>query len=264
MAFYEMTNYVIVILLFIPWVLSLCEVILNGNMYYVAVNVLYVVGLVLKEKYEIVVKLKDDFKENGYDQLNKSSSLNDDGCLLPSQHFSQGDGQMWLLNLNDVSASTNRHSSKIKSLTTIKKSEYDLETVHVEFGLTTLEGELLVHEPVTCNLSLLKNTDRYELSEEEPMDTEDGINYDEEDPLPNCPEWVAKALLPLTCDFNVESCFDSGTFGSICKLVNRNNLQEVAAKVVKTSTVGKHEIQHWSILDDPNILPLLQVSCDCI
>lgn len=232
MAFYEMANYVIVILLFMPWVLSLWEVIFNGNMYHVAVNVLYVVGVVLKDKYHMVAKKKVDLEKHGSDQIKNSSSflMKNDGCLLPSKHFSQGDGQMWLMNLEDVSASTNENSSQIMSVTTIKESKFDLEPVHVQLGGTTLEGELLVHEPVTCNLSLLKNNEVYELSEEEPMDTEEATYYEEADPPRNCPEWVAKALLPLAIGYKVESSFDSGTFGTICKLVARNSRENYKSR----------------------------------
>lgn len=79
MTMYEMTDYVIVILLFIPWILSLIEVMLMGNVYYVAVNVLYVVGMVLKDEYDLVVRNKNDDDDGdqieGADVVQKSYSL---------------------------------------------------------------------------------------------------------------------------------------------------------------------------------------------
>lgn len=79
MTMYEMTDYVIVILLFIPWILSLIEVMLMGNVYYVAVNVLYVIGMVLKDEYDLVVRNDDDDDDGdqieGADVMQKSYSL---------------------------------------------------------------------------------------------------------------------------------------------------------------------------------------------
>lgn len=82
-SFYKRSDFVIAILLFFPWLVSLVEVILNGNIYYLAVNILYVIASVLKEEYDLVVKcdkeLDLDHANLGDDPLQKISlPLNDE------------------------------------------------------------------------------------------------------------------------------------------------------------------------------------------
>lgn len=86
MAFYKMFDYaffkkcVIAILLFTLWIVSLFKVVVMGNIYYVAINVLYAFAMFLNDEYDLMTKYNNELNmdriELGDDPLQKSSVKN--------------------------------------------------------------------------------------------------------------------------------------------------------------------------------------------
>ncbi|KAG8173909.1 hypothetical protein JTE90_012575 [Oedothorax gibbosus] len=90
----------------------------------------------------------------------------------------------------------------------------------------------------------------------------------EEDFIPEgvfCHYWIGEVLKPLQTSYIFESCFDSGSYGSVCKLKHRVTKVKIAAKIVESKRVVNNEIEIWKTLDHPNILPLIETfqSKDC-
>lgn len=99
MTLSKMTDYFIAILLFFPYVVSLCEVVSMRNTYYVVINILYVIALVLKDEYDLVLKsykvLEFDQDEFEDDELQKN--------LLPimDEKYENGENKTFVKTTSD-------------------------------------------------------------------------------------------------------------------------------------------------------------------
>lgn len=82
---------------------------------------------------------------------------------------------------------------------------------------------------------------------------------EEKSAVASLPRWVGNALLSISDRFQFQEHIGSGSYGSVCAMVERETGEEVAAKVVAPEDVGPNEADIWSTFQHLHVLPLLEV-----